>query len=180
MHNGGENLRMRSVNPGKGATRAFRDALGCYPTGVTVVTVDSEIGPLGITANSFASVSLDPPLVLWAPSRFSQRYTAFTEARHLAIHVIGAEQKHISDGFSRNGTAWDGLAWELNEHDVPLIDGCLACFECNTVATHPSGDHCIVVAEVIRARWRDGAPLVFSQGQYGGFENPPLTSALAG
>ena len=176
MHDGTNSIGMRSTSPS--ASRAFRDALGRYATGVTVVTVNSEIGPLGITANSFASVSLDPPLVLWAPAKLSQRYIAFAEARHFAVHVIGAEQKSISDGFSRNGTAWDGLVWELNEHNVPLIDGCLARFECDAVAKHPGGDHCIVVAEVIRATWRDGAPLVFSQGRYGRLENPPPKPTL--
>ena len=171
MHDG-DRGRIRSVNPCTETAHAFREALGRYATGVTVVTVDSEIGPLGITANSFASVSLDPPLILWAPAKLSQRYAAFADARHFAVHVIGAEQKHISDGFSRNGTAWDGLNWEPNQHNVPLIGGCLARFECEAVATHPGGDHCIVVAEVAKATWREGAPLVFSQGRYGMLENP--------
>lgn len=180
MHDGADSCGIRSVIPSIGTARAFREALGRYATGVTVVTVDSEIGPLGITANSFASVSLDPPLVLWAPAKLSQRFSAFADARHFAIHVIGAEQSHISDGFSRIGTAWDGIVWEPNEHSVPLISGCLARFECETVAQHPGGDHCIVVAEVVRAAWRDGTPLVFSQGRYGRFENPLPNPALAG
>jgi len=173
-HDAANNIRVREVEPGDDTARAFREALGRYATGVTVVTVDSEIGPLGITANSFASVSLDPPLILWAPARLSQRFAAFADARHFAIHIIGAEQRHISDGFSRSGTAWEGLVWERNERGVPLIDGCLARFECDAVATHPGGDHCIVVAEVARVTWRDGAPLVFSQGRYGRFENPAV------
>ncbi|MDF0601347.1 flavin reductase family protein [Psychromarinibacter sp. C21-152] len=160
---------MQEIVPGPDTTRAFRDALGRFATGVTVVTTDSEIGPLGITANSFASVSLDPPLVLWAPAKFSRRYTAFAEAAHFAIHVIGAEQEDIAARFSRDGTAFDGLDWALNAHDVPLIHGCLARFECDTVATHDGGDHGIVVAHVSRATWREGAPLVFSQGEMGDF-----------
>jgi len=171
-HDVADTARVREIEPDADTSRAFREALGRYATGVTVVTVNSEIGPLGITANSFASVSLDPPLILWAPARLSQRFAAFAAARHFAIHVIGAEQRHISDGFSRSGTAWKGLAWERNELGVPLIDGCLARFECEAVATHPGGDHCIVVAEVARVTWRDGVPLVFSQGRYGPFENP--------
>ncbi len=179
IYSGVDLQHVQGFNPGR-ADRAFRDALGRYVTGVTVVTVNSDLGPLGITANSFTSISLDPPLVLWAPSIRSQRYTAFSEAKHFAIHVIGAEQKHISDGFSRSGVAWGGLKWKPNEHGVPLIEGCLACFECCTVSRHPGGDHCIMVAQVTRASWRDGDPLVFSQGRYGGFEAPPLSAELAG
>ena len=172
MPDGSERSYMQSVTPGPETTRDFRDALGRFATGVTVVTTDSEIGPLGITANSFASVSLDPPLILWSPAKFSRRYTAFAEAAHFAIHVIGAEQRDICERFSRDGTAFDGTDWQLNDHNVPLLNGCLARFECTTVATHPGGDHCIVVAEVTRATWRAGTPLVFSQGCYGDFKTP--------
>ncbi len=178
MHD--DSFPIRNLNPCTGTTRAFREALSRYATGVTVVTVDSEIGPLGITANSFASVSLDPPLVLWAPAKLSQRFPAFTEARYFAIHVIAAEQKRISDGFSRDGTAWDGIDWKTNVHNVPLINDCLARFECEAVARYPGGDHCIVVAEVLQASWRDGTPLVFSQGRYGMLETPAPNPALAG
>ncbi|MCG6903737.1 MAG: flavin reductase family protein [Rhodobacter sp.] len=163
---------MQSVTPGPDTTREFRDALGRFATGVTVVTTNSEIGPLGITANSFASVSLDPPLILWSPARFSRRYGAFFEAAHFAIHVAGADQKDICDRFSRDGTAFDGTDWQLNDHNVPLLNGFLARFECTTLARHAGGDHGIVVAEVTRATWRKGAPLVFSQGQFGHFKTP--------
>ena len=97
MPDGSERHYMQTVTPGPDTTREFRDALGRFATGVTVVTTDSEIGPLGITANSFASVSLDPPLVLWAPARFSRRFKAFAETLYFAIHVIGAEQKALGE-----------------------------------------------------------------------------------
>lgn len=160
---------MQEITPGPENTRDLRDAFGRFVTGVTVITADSEIGPLGITANSFASVSLDPPLVLWAPAKFSRRYTAFAEAPHFAIHVIGAEQEDVAARFSRDGTAFEGCNWIPNAHNVPLIEGCLARFECDTVATHDGGDHRIVIGRVTRATWRDGAPLVFSQGAMGLF-----------
>ena len=160
---------MAEIVPGPDTQREFREALGRFATGITVVPTDSEIGPLGITANSFASVSLDPPLILWSPAKHSRRFTAFAEAAHFAIHVIGAEQAHIASNFSRDGTAFDGCDWACNDHDVPLIHGCLARFECDTVATHDGGDHRIVVARVARAEWRDGAPLVFFRGGLGGY-----------
>ncbi len=173
MPDGGMRTRMQSIEPGPETTRAFRDALGRFATGVCVMTAQSEIGPLGITANSFASVSLDPPLILWSPARASRRFGAFAEADHFAIHVIGAEQRDICDRFSRHGTAFAGTDWELSPEGVPLLNGCLARFECRTIARHQGGDHLIVVAEVIRAGWREGAPLVFSQGAYGFFNDAP-------
>ena len=154
--------------PGPGTAREFRDALGRFATGVTVVTCAAD-GPLGITANSFASVSLDPPLVLWSPARFSRRFDAFAEARHFAVHVLGQEQSALCEGFSASGDAFDGLAWAPNAEGVPVIDGCLARFECRTHARHDGGDHDILVGRVLRAASRGGAPLVFSAGAYGRF-----------
>jgi len=149
--------------------RAFREALGQFATGVTVVTAQSEIGPLGITANSFASVSLDPPLVLWSPGRFSKRFDAFCTADHYAIHVLGQNQARIGAGFSRNGSEFSVADWSLSPENVPVLKGCLARFECRLVAVHEGGDHAIVVGEVLRAQTGSGAPLVFAQGVYGNF-----------
>lgn len=171
MKNDLNDTAVQTLVPGPDTARAFRDALGRFATGITVVTTDSEIGPLGITANSFASVSLDPPLILWSPAKSSRRFTAFAEARHFAVHVIGADQMDICQRFSMDGTAFEGTDWELSAQKTPLLNGCLARFECETVATHDGGDHQIVVARVQRATWRDGAPLLFSQGMFGGFSD---------
>ncbi|MDJ0627343.1 MAG: flavin reductase family protein [Rhodobacter sp.] len=163
---------MHSVTPGPHTTREFRDALGRFATGVCVITTGAAAGPLGITANSFASLSLEPPLVLWAPAKSSSRYKVFAEAVHFAIHVIAEDQEELCRRFALDGTAFEGTDWDLGARQVPLLNHCLARFECTTVATHDGGDHCIVVAEVNRASWRPGAPLVFSQGAYGRFTNP--------
>ena len=153
--------------PGAGAERAFRDALGRYATGVTVVTAP---GPVGITANSFASVSLDPPMVLWSPAKASTRCPAFTQPnQHFAIHVMGAEQSGVCMPFVRDGRAFDGLDWSESPHGVPLLQGCLARFECQTAALHDGGDHVIVLAHVLACEMRDGAPMLFQAGRYGGF-----------
>ncbi len=106
--------------------RAFRDALGRFATGVTVVTVDTLEGPMGFTANSFSSVSLDPPLVLWSPARASSRYPYYAAAAHFTIHVLGAEQDDLSRRFSRGGAGFDGLARETTPEGVPVIPGTLA------------------------------------------------------
>jgi len=148
---------------------AFRQALGSFATGVTVITTNSAEGPMGITANSFASVSLDPPLVLWSPAKASHRFPHFATASRFAVHVLDADQKHIGDGFIRSKTAFDGVEWTPSHAGVPLITGVLACFECNLVATHDAGDHMIIIGHVTRVQSRDGAALVFQGGRYGSF-----------
>ncbi len=169
MADGGLESAMETFVPGPETSRAFRDALGAFATGVTVITTRTAAGPLGITANSFASVSLDPPLVLWSPAKASRRFHAFAEARHFAIHVIGADQPEIAAAFARQGDAFDVCPTSNGVEGVPLLEGCLARFECRTVAVHDGGDHAIVVARVLRAASREGEPLVFSSGRYGRF-----------
>ncbi|MEM8787222.1 MAG: flavin reductase family protein [Pseudomonadota bacterium] len=148
--------------------RALRNALGCFPTGVTVVTALSGRGPMGITANSFASVSLDPPLVLWAPARHSPRFPAFESADHFAIHVLAAEQRDLAVRFARSGEDFEGLNYGAGLGGVPLFDGCAARFECAHSAGHDGGDHLIVVGEVKRFERADRPPLVFHRGAYCG------------
>jgi len=158
-----------SFTPGPGTERAFRDALGMFATGVTVVTAIGSKGPVGITANSFASLSLDPPLVLWSPARASRRFAAFASARHYAIHVLAAEQFALGRHFAREGLDFDMPGIAVNPEGVPILPDSLARFECRRQAVHDGGDHAIVVGEVLRACARDGAPLVFSAGRYGRF-----------
>ncbi|MEO0989730.1 MAG: flavin reductase family protein [Pseudomonadota bacterium] len=163
---------MSDFAPGSADTaRAFRDALGRFATGVTIVTCESDNGPLGITANSFASVSLDPPLVLWSPAKASRRFPPFRDAPRFAIHILGSEQRGVCGHFAQQGHDFDGLDWSQSAEGVPLLDGCLARFECKTHAQHDGGDHLIIVGEVERARFRDGEPLLFAHGGYGRFTN---------
>ncbi|MCK0150780.1 flavin reductase family protein [Marivita sp. S6314] len=158
-----------SFDPSLENARAFRDALGQFATGVTVITCNTSTGPLGITANSFASVSLDPPLVLWSPAKSSTRYPFFMAADHFAIHVMGAEQAAMCSAFARQGDPFDQFDWEVGLNNVPLLNGCLSRFECTKVAEHDGGDHSVVIARVTRASTRPGAPLLFHGGCYGGF-----------
>lgn len=164
-------MQTTSFDPSQSDPRAFRDALGRFGTGVTVITCATPTGPLGITANSFASVSLDPALVLWSPAKSSSRYPFFMAASHFAIHVIAAEQKHICQGFARSGDAFDHIDWETSEHGTPLINNCLSRFECETHAIHDGGDHSIVVAKVLKVVTRAGDPLMFFCGQYGALKD---------
>ena len=156
--------------PGPENERRFRDALGRFTTGVTVVTALGARGPVGITANSFASLSLDPPLVLWSPARASRRFAAFAAAKHFAIHVLGSEQFALGRHFAREGLDFDMPGVAFNAEGVPVLTDCLARFECRRKAVHDGGDHAIVVGEVLRAAAREGAPLVFSAGHYGRFK----------
>ncbi|KPP88064.1 MAG: DIM6/NTAB family protein [Rhodobacteraceae bacterium HLUCCA08] len=159
----------RSFEVGQQTERDYRRALGRFGTGVTVVTAADADGPVGITANSFSSVSLDPPLVLWSMARSSRRYPRFAGARHMAIHVLGAAQESVAHDFARSVAAFDRVAWAPGIGGVPLIEGCLARFECEAYQTHEGGDHVIHVLRVLRASVAEGAPLMVFGGTYGGF-----------
>lgn len=171
---------MRSFVPGPESKRQFRDALGRFATGVTVVTTVTPDGPVGITVNSFASVSLDPPIVLWSIGRNSKRFTAFSDCEHFAVHVLGAEQLDLSHRFARSGDAFADLAFDRNGAGVPLLRGCLSCFECTRIARHDGGDHLIVIARVSSATLRDGEPLLFAGGDYGRFDGFAAAESPAG
>ncbi len=154
--------------------REFRNALGRFATGVTVVTTRAQDGaPVGITANSFASVSLEPALVLWSAAKSSSRHDCFAQAEAFAIHILAQDQQDIAQRFTRNGAGFAGLELDPSAEDVPLLRGVLARFECRREAVYPGGDHTIIVGRVQRFASDEGAPLLFSQGAYaaisGGF-----------
>ena len=160
---------MTRFQPGPETARDLRDALGCFATGVTVVTTRGPSGPLGITANSFSSVSLDPPLVLWSPAKASRRHDTFRDAASFAIHVLAADQHDVAMAFVRDAAPFDRVAARNVSSGIPLLEGCLALFECRLFAAHDAGDHTIILGEVISAETREGEPLVFARGQYGRF-----------
>lgn len=162
-----ETLQNFEPNPGVG--KEFREALAQFGTGVTVVTTMGADGPIGITANSFSSVSLDPPLVLWSASRTSRRFADFVDTSHLAIHVLAHDQSQLCWDFSRAKDAFHSHPWHQNEHGTPLIDGCLARFECEKYADYDGGDHAIIVSRVTKMSFRKGDPLLFFDGDVGRF-----------
>lgn len=173
MADGGVFRDMTAFTPSKENERALRDALGNFATGVTIVTCATPSGPLGIAANSFASVSLDPPLVLWSPARASRRFPAFEAAERYAIHVLGEDQAHVCRQFASEGHNFNGLDWAEGPDGVPLINDCLSRFDCTRVAAHDGGDHVIIVGQVNSVKVRAGAPLLFSSGRYGRFTDAP-------
>jgi flavin reductase (DIM6/NTAB) family NADH-FMN oxidoreductase RutF len=168
MADGGQMQPMEFV-PGPKAARALRDALGCFATGVTLVTIESAEGPMGFAANSFAAVSLDPALVLWSPAKSSRRFGHYLGAVHYAIHVLPQTAHDLLARFARDGAGFEGLDFVRNTEGVPILAEALARFECRQHATHDGGDHVLIVGEVLRAACQPGEPLIFAQGKYGGF-----------
>jgi flavin reductase (DIM6/NTAB) family NADH-FMN oxidoreductase RutF len=150
-------------------SRAFRDALGCYPTGVAVVTAgEEEASHIGITVNSFASVSLDPPLVLWSIDRRSRRHGPFVTARGFTVSILSAAHREVSARLAGPGEhSLDGLALLPTELGPPALGDSLAVFECAREQVIEGGDHSVLIGRVLRFhRPQTGAPLVYFQGRY--------------
>jgi flavin reductase (DIM6/NTAB) family NADH-FMN oxidoreductase RutF len=149
----------------------FRRALGMFATGVTIVTTRSAEGkPIGLTANSFTSVSLDPPLVLFCVGRRSYSSAHFERSTHFAVNVLSEDQHGLSARFARSSDdKWNDVAFGLCGVGCPAFADALAVFECETYRIHDGGDHVIVIGKVLSctSRLRGGAPLLFFRGDYG-------------
>jgi 3-hydroxy-9,10-secoandrosta-1,3,5(10)-triene-9,17-dione monooxygenase reductase component len=148
--------------------RRFRRALGAFATGVTIVTTrDAEGRDIGLTANSFNSVSLDPPMVLWSLAKNARSLPVFLAASHFAVHVLAADQEELSLRFATRGSEkFGGLDLERGASQVPLLRGCSARFQCRTAFRHEGGDHVIFVGAVETFDQSDRTPLVFHGGRY--------------
>jgi flavin reductase (DIM6/NTAB) family NADH-FMN oxidoreductase RutF len=148
--------------------RALRDAFGRFMTGVTVVTTCDAVGTsVGFTANSFASVSLDPPLVLVCPGRFLSSYTAFSACTHFGISILAEGQQEAASVFAGfKGDRFARIAHRFDEHGIPLIDGAIAQFSCRTHQIVPAGDHCILIGEVTGVAETDAPGLGYARGQF--------------
>lgn len=147
----------------------FRAALGMFATGVTIVTGRGPDGlPVGLTANSFNSVSLTPPLVLWSLSRRAGSMAAFSAGSHYAINILAADQHALAERFASKAVdRFAGVAWHEGTAGAPVIDGAVAVFECFNRSRYDEGDHVIFVGEVERCAHRAGAqPLIFHGGRY--------------
>lgn len=157
-------------------SRQFRQALGQFATGITIVTTrDGEGRPIGVTASSFNAVSLEPPLVLWSIGRNAFSYPAFADAGHFAVHVLDAGQRWLSDRFAQAATdKFADLELGSGLGEVPLLPGCLASFECSTEHRYEGGDHLILVGRVLRMELAQSAvqPLLFHRGRYAELLSP--------
>lgn len=163
------NAPVTRFQPDADNTRLLRDAFGRFATGVTVVTAMSENGPVGITANSFSSVSLEPPMVLWSPSKTSRRFPHFDQAEYYAIHVLAAHQEDLCWGFAKDAYLLKTMQHDLNPEGVPVLTDSLARFECKKATSFDGGDHRIILGNVLRAEMRDGDALAFFGGKHGTF-----------
>lgn len=161
---------------------ALRQALGQFPTGVTIVTATHDGHPVGMTANSFSSVSLDPPLVLWSVAASSPSHDAFVAAGGFAIHFLGADHGELAMRFGKSGAdKFADIAHVPGVTGAPLLQALAPVFECRTWARYPGGDHTILVGEVVRLVPRDHDPLLFHSGKLRGIDGaphraPPLAS----
>ena len=149
--------------------RTLRDALGCFATGVTVVTCVNEKGePAGLTVNSFTSVSLDPPLLLVCLAREAASAAALTRASHFAVNVLQTGQQPASIRFStRDEDRFGATPWSCGEAGAPILKDSLGVFECERYAVHPGGDHHILIGQVVKASFDAGLdPLLYFRGRY--------------
>ena len=148
--------------------QALRQAFGRFATGVAVVTGAAPDGsPIGLTINSFVSVSLDPPLILWALRKASAAVDVFGPGSCFAVHVLGEGHEAMARRFAgRDRSSFAGLPWMPDPRGVPLIDGVLARFDCRTQAVLDAGDHRLIIAGVEGFRAASGKPLVFALGDF--------------
>ena len=161
---------MVSVSENVNTTQeAFKKALGNYPTGVTVVTTfDKEKKPIGLTVNSFASVSLDPLLVLWSIDKKSSSYSTFLDVDKFAVNILAEDQAEVCNLFaSKVADRFSQCKWGISERQLPLITGSLSQLECKTVNRVDAGDHTIFIGEVIHIHNEEKDPLLYHRRSVG-------------
>jgi flavin reductase (DIM6/NTAB) family NADH-FMN oxidoreductase RutF len=147
--------------------RQFRDALAQFATGVTIIAARAPHGFVGFTANSFNSVSLAPPLVIWSLARRSRSLGVFEGAEQYAVNVLAHDQVELARRFSRPHTdRFAGVPFRLGAAGAPLIEGCAAWLECRHHALHPAGDHMLFIGEVLASAHRHVPPLLWHGSRY--------------
>ena len=151
--------------------RDFRNALGTYATGVTIITASGSDGkPYGLTCNSFASVSLNPPLVLWSLVLYSSSLSVFQNAGHFAVNVLGASQQALANKFAKSSEdKFVGVEWTPGVGNAPLLKDSVANFQCRSVNRYYGGDHVIFLGAVEAYAYNRNEPLLFARGAYGHF-----------
>lgn len=148
--------------------RAFRDVLGTFTTGVTIITTRGCEGePIGVTANSFNSVSLEPPMVLWSLAKSARSLPAFNEAAVWAVHILSMNQEVLASRFARSGgDKFSGLDLASGVENLPLLRGCTARIQCRTAIKCEAGDHIVFIGEVLDFDRCNLPPLVYQAGSY--------------
>ena len=153
---------------------AFRQALGRFSTGVTVVTLALPEGgdKIGVTISAFSSLSLDPPLILFCLDKRNRNLAAFQVSSNFAVNILGQDQADLSNRFAKSDPLqWQGVDFALSAKNVPLLSGCLAVLECSRHAIYEGGDHVIIIGKVEHIALSESTqPLLYYRGAYGGFE----------
>jgi len=149
-------------------SKELRNVLGCFGTGVTVVTTISASGErVGLTANSFSSVSLDPPIVLWSLGKQSRYLPVFHESGRFVINVLGVDQLHLSNQFAKpSDDRFAGVECQLGLGGLPVIQGCAANIECETISAQEVGDHVLYLGKILRYTHIKKDSLLFCNGAY--------------
>lgn len=158
-----------TISPG-----TYRQVLGAYPTGVSVVTgIDPEHGPLALVVGSFTSVSLDPPLVGFFPDKQSSTWPHIARTGHFCINVLGSDQLSLCMQLARSGLEkFSRIPYNVSIHGMPVIDSPLACIDCAIEDIVEAGDHYFVTGRTLHMEiLRDGDPLIFHRGAFGGFKD---------
>ncbi|QGQ44830.1 flavin reductase family protein [Metabacillus sediminilitoris] len=147
----------------------FKEVMGNYPTGVTILTTtDIEGTPLGLTVNSFASVSLDPLMILWSIDHRVSTIQSFIEGGKFAVHILAGEQQELCKTFaSKNVDRFSNCTWQLSDNQLPIIEGAFAVMECKTFKTVEAGDHTILIGEVINIQKEDKEPMLYHRRHFG-------------
>lgn len=147
----------------------FKQIMGSYPTGVTIVTTtDHEGKPFGLTVNSFASVSLDPLLVLWCIDRKSTSLEAFQQSKGFAVHVLSEDQKELCWAFAgKDPDRFSTVTWSISDNNLPILSGSLGVLECKTVQQIEAGDHIIFIGEILHIEKEDKEPMLYFRRKVG-------------
>ncbi|MDQ0087680.1 flavin reductase (DIM6/NTAB) family NADH-FMN oxidoreductase RutF [Paenibacillus anaericanus] len=149
--------------------QSFKQVMGNYPTGVTVVTTVDEHGvPLGLTVNSFASVSLDPLLILWSIDKRVSTYPTFIKTDKFAVHVLSGDQGDICSLFaSKDVDRFKNCEWNFSEYNLPIITGATGVMQCKTFKTIEAGDHTILIGEIVDIQADNKEPLLYHKRKFG-------------
>jgi len=160
---------MRSSNPAIAADDALnlRQTLGCFPTGVTIITcLDRNHNPIGLTVSSFNAVSMSPPLILWSLQSKSMHLRDYCDATHFAVNILAADQSDLCQQFSRDvDDRFANIDWHLSSHNLPIINNAAATLECLNESRYPGGDHEIFIGRVISHHHSDRIPMIYGKGR---------------
>ena len=170
MVNNETNLALPALEP-----RQFRRVCSRFASGVTILSVVDSAGvPHGMTASSFTSVSLNPPLILVCVGSGARFLEAINSSEHFGVNVLGEAQRALSERFAGSGyDRFDGVTWNPGVTGVPVFPGVLASMECARFTTFTAGDHEILIGKVLHANWREGEPLIHFGSQYRALESSP-------